>query len=199
MKPLPNAFEVAYGPSFEVLDHSEVFFGGLLGTPSFAKILPNFEDKLSPSQICQVEQLTALFPRIQQWVGQQAFDETFPIGNDDLTVTWQRPVERAAVFSVLVGCKVALVSLVVCRPDDADEDQPPWQHLLPVSAFMNALNRFVPEGDVDHRKLRLATMTQRPLLASMFWAPCSPLEDSVPRTVQLQMAYSFFQMNGDLV
>jgi hypothetical protein len=65
--------------------------------------------------------------------------------------------------------------------------------------FMEVLSQTLPAEDVyDHRKFQLLTLTRRPLLASVFWPPFSPTNDSLARTVQLQVAYAFFRMNGEL-
>ena len=54
MKPASHVFEIGYGPSFEVLDHSEAFPDGVPGTPSFSRLFPKFRDKFNADEIRQI-------------------------------------------------------------------------------------------------------------------------------------------------
>jgi hypothetical protein len=199
MKPFSHAFEIGYSPALEVLDQSEVFLDCLPGTPAFSQILPRFEGEFNSEQTRKVEQGIALFPRMQEWVNRPAAEESFHVGDAYITVAWQRPIERAGVFSIRMNAKIASVSLVMCRNDDLDADIPSGSSMLPMLAFMEVLSRIVPaEGVYDHRKFQLVAVTRRPLLASVFWPPFSPANDCIVRTIQLQMAYAVFRMNGEL-
>jgi hypothetical protein len=201
MKPLSHAFEIGYGLSAEVLDHSEVSFGDLPGTPGFFNILPRLKSALPADRVQLAEQLAALLPRIQELVDQPAVDEYFRIGTTKLTVMWERRAQRTGVCSILVDSKIASVSLLACRCDDL-EPTPAGvaaEEIYELPSFVGVVSRFLPEeGWYDNRKFHLIKMTRRPLLASMFWPPFTPTGDSVARTIQRQVAYAFFRLNGEV-
>jgi len=200
MPATPHAFEIGYSPTWELIDHSEVYFGALRGTEAFReKMLPRIKEKLPPNLLPLGEQEMGLLSQTEQWVKRAKICEQLTVGDDRFTLNWERPAERTGIYSILVNEKIASITLLLCRNDDLARDAAMTQRNLEIFSFMTALGHFLAEEELpDSRKLRLIDMTRRPLMTSMFWPPYAPTNDNSARTIQRQFAYAFFRMNGEL-
>ncbi len=201
MKLLTSAFEIGYSPSFKLLDQSPLYLDGVIGSPSFfTNILPRLARRLSDDQMHALMQTSEMYKRVEQWVTEAVTGAAYQAGSVECTVAWERVRPRAGVFSIHAAEQVASVSLLICRDHENDLDEQPWSENVPLWAFMRLLKRVMPanQDPIDHRTFQPVTMTRRPLLASVFWPPYTPIDDSVVRTIQLQMAYAFFRLTGEL-
>lgn len=199
MKPASRTFEIGYSPSWELLDHSEVFLDGVPGSRSFLNLLPTIKAAVPAEAFAGVEQEMALLPRIEQWVQQDAAKEEIEIGGAHFTLKWERPAERIGIFSIHAAQEIASSTLLLCRDDERDVKETPLARMQELTAFTTALSRFIGDENAhDMQKFQLIEMTRRPLMASMFWPPYSPTNDTTVRTIQLQFAYAFFRANGEI-
>lgn len=199
MKLATSAYEIGYTPSFEVLDQSPLYLDAVLGTPAFSRLLlPKLAGRLNSDQMHEIGEMTEFFGRVEACVAQPIAGETCRVGGVEHVISWERVEQRAGVFSIRAAGTIASVSLMICRDRDGDVDEHPGLDMA-LLAFIRALRRAMSgESDaIDHRKFHLITMTRRPLFASVFWQPYSPTGDSAVRTIQLQMAYAFFHLNGE--
>lgn len=200
MKLATSAFELGYTPSFEVFDQSPLYLDAVLGTPAFSRlVLPRLAGRLNSDQMHEIGGMTEFFGRVEACVAQPVAGDACRVGGVEYVLSWERVEQRAGIFSIQGADRIASVSLMICRDRDSDVDEHPGLDMA-LLAFMRALHRVMPEEPdaYDHRKFNLITMTRRPLVASVFWPPYSPTGDSAVRTIQLQMAYAFFHLNGEL-
>src|ERR1700743_618111 len=69
MKPSQHIYEIGYAPSFELIDHSEVFLNDVPGTPHFATLMAKWEENLKvnmPWSIDLNQKLAAVLLKLKE-------------------------------------------------------------------------------------------------------------------------------------